>query len=49
MKYELPAEVVMDLPALLEAGDAQWVERAAARLSNVMNGATADNVPPVVA
>ena len=49
MKYKLPAEVVTDLPVLLEAGDAQWVERAAARLSNVMNGATADNVPPVVA
>jgi len=49
VKYELPAEVVTDLPALLEAGDAQWVERAAARLSNVMNGATAENVPPVVA
>ena len=38
-----------DLSALQEAGDAPWVERVAARLSNVMDGATADDVPPVVA
>jgi len=49
VQYELPAGVVTDLFALLEAGDAPWVERAAARLSNVMDGATADNVLPVVA
>jgi len=41
--------VATDLPVLLEAGDPPWVERAAARLSNVMAGATADDVPPVVA
>jgi len=41
--------VETDLPAPLEAGDAPWVERAAVRLSNVMDGATADDVPPVVA
>jgi len=49
VQYELPAGVETNLPALLEAGDAPWVERAAARLSNVMDGATADDVPPVVA
>jgi len=49
VQYELPAGVETDLPALLEAGDAPWVERAAARLSNVMDGDTANDVPPVVA
>ena len=49
MQYELPVGVVTDLPVLLEAGDAPRVERAAVRLTNVMNGATADDVPPVVA
>ena len=49
VQYELPAGVATDLPALLEAGDAPWVERAAVHLSNVMDGATADDVPPVVA
>jgi len=49
VQYELPAGVTTDLPALQEAGDAPWVERVAARLSNVMDGATADDVPPVVA
>ena len=49
VQYELPAEVETDLPSLLEAGDVPWVERAAVRLSNVMDGATADDVPPVVA
>jgi len=47
--YELPAGVATNLPALLEAGAAPWVERAAVRLSSVMEGATADDVPPVVA
>jgi len=41
--------VTTDLLALLEAGDVPWVERAAARLSNVIEGATVDDVPPVVA
>jgi len=49
VQYELPAAVVRDVPALLEAGGAPWVEHAAARLSNVMDGATADDLPPVVA
>ena len=49
VQCELPAGVETDLPAPLEAGDAPWVERAAVRLSNVMDGATADDVPPVVA
>jgi len=38
-----------DLPALQEAGDAPWVKRLAVRQSNVMDGASADDVPPVVA
>ena len=38
-----------DLFALLESGDAPWVELVAARLSGVMDGATVDDVPPVVA
>jgi len=41
--------VTTDLPALLEAADAPWVERVASRLSNGMDGATADDMPPVVA
>jgi len=41
--------VATDLPALQEAGDAPWVGRVAVRLSNVMDGATADDVPPVLA
>jgi len=49
VQYELPAGVVTAVPALKEAGDEPWVERAAARLSNVMDGATADDVLPVVA
>jgi len=49
VQCKLPAGVVMALPALLEAGGAPWVQRAAARLSNVMDGATTVDVPPVVA
>jgi len=49
VQYELPAGVTAHLPALLEAEDAPWVERVAARLSNVMDGATADDISPVVA
>jgi len=49
VQYELPAGVTADLPALLEAGDAPWVERVAARMYNVMDGATADDISPVVA
>jgi len=49
LQYKLPAGVATDLPALLEAGDASWVELAALHLSNVMDGATADDVPSVVA
>ena len=49
VQYELPAGVATDLRALLEAGEAPWVERAAARLSNVMDGAIVNDVPPVVA
>jgi len=49
VQYALPAGVATDLPALQEAGDTQWVERVAVRLSNVMDVATADDVPPVVA
>jgi len=48
VQYEVPAGVATVLPALQEAGDAPWVERAAVRLSNVMDGATADDVSPVV-
>jgi len=40
--------VTADLLALLEEEDAPWVERVAARLSNMMDGATADDIPPVV-
>jgi len=49
VQYELPGRVATDLPALQEEGDAPWVERVAVRLSNVIDGATADDVPPVVA
>jgi len=49
VQYELPAGVTADLPALLEAADAPWVERVAVRLSNVMDEATAGDVTPVVA
>ena len=49
VQYELPAGVAKDLPAPQEARDALWVERVAVRLSHVMDGATADDVPPVVA
>jgi len=49
VQYELSAGVETDLPALLEAGDAPSVKRADASLSNVMDGATADDVPTVVA
>ena len=49
MQYELPAGVTADLFALLEAAEAPWVERVAVRLSNVMDEATAVEVPPVVA
>jgi len=49
VQYELPAGLTADLPALVEAADAPWVERVASRLSNVMDGATADDIPPVVA
>jgi len=49
VQYELPAGVTADLPALLEAADAPWVERVAVRLSNVMDEATSGDVPPVVA
>ena len=48
-QYELPAGVTTDLPALLEAADAPWVERVAVSLSNFMHEATAGDVPPVVA
>jgi len=48
VQYELPAGVATDLPALQEARDAPLVERVAVRLANVMDGATADDVPPVV-
>jgi len=40
---------VRNLPALLEAAHAPWVERVAVRLSNVMDEVTAGDVPPVVA
>jgi len=49
VQYELPAGVTADLPALLEAADAPWVERLAVRLSNVMDEATAGDDTPVVA
>jgi len=49
VQYKLPAGVTADLPALLEAADAPWVERVAVRLSNVMEEATAGAVTPVVA
>jgi len=49
VQYELRAGVAADLPSLLEAADAQWVERVAVRLSNVMDEATAGDIPPVVA
>jgi len=41
--------VTADLPALLEAADAPWVERVAVRLSSMMDEATAGVVIPVVA
>jgi len=40
--------VTADLPAFLEAADAPWVERVEVHLSNVMDEATAGDVPPVV-
>jgi len=49
VQYELPDGVMTDLPALLEAADAPLLERVASRLSKVMDGATADDIPPVVA
>jgi len=49
VQYEIPAGVRTDLPVVLEAADAPRVERVASRLSNVMDGATADDTPPVVA
>jgi len=49
VQYELPAGVTSDLPDLLEAADAPWVERVAVRLSNMMDEATAGDAPPVVA
>jgi len=49
VQYELPAGVTADLPALLEAADAPWLERVVVRLSNVMGNATAGDIPPVVA
>jgi len=49
LQYELPAGVTTDLPALLKAADVPWVERVASRLSNGMDGATADDIPPVFA
>jgi len=49
LQEELPTGATTDLISLLEARDALWVERVAARLSNVMNGATANDVAPVVA
>jgi len=49
VQFKISAGVTADLPALLEAADAPWVERVAACLSNVMDGATADDMPPVVA
>jgi len=48
VQYELPAGVTADLPAALRAADAPWVERVTVRLSKVMDGATADEIPPVV-
>jgi len=49
VQNELPSGVEADLLALPEAGDAPWVVRAAARLSNAMDGATADGALLVVA
>jgi len=49
VQYELPAGVTTDLPALLAAADAPWVERVASRESDVMDWVTADDIPPVVA
>jgi len=49
VQYELPAGVTADLPALLKAADEPWVQRVAVSLSYVMNGATAGDIPPVVA
>jgi len=49
VQYEIPAGVRTDLPALLEAADAPRLKRVAFRLANVMDGATADDNPPVVA
>jgi len=49
LQYELPTGLTADLPPLLEAADAPWVERVAVRLSNAMDEATADDIPPVVA
>jgi len=48
-QYELPAGVTADLPALLESANEPWVERVALRLTNVMDGVTADDIPPVFA
>jgi len=49
VQCEVPAGVRTDLPALLEAADAPRLERVAFRLANVMDGATADGTPTVVA
>jgi len=49
VQYDLPAGVTADLPAVLEAANAPWVERVAARLSKEMDGATADDIAPVFA
>jgi len=47
--YELPAGVTTYHCALPEAGDAPWVECVVVRLSDVIDGATADDVPFVMA
>ena len=49
VQYELLARMTVDLPDCLEAAAVPGVERVALRLSNVMEGATADDIPPVVA
>jgi len=49
VQYELPAGVTADLPALLETADALWVGSVALRMSDGMDGATAECIPPVFA
>jgi len=49
VQLELPAGVTTDLPAIIESAGLPWVKREASRLSNVMDGATADDILLVVA